>query len=48
MYIIFYACSLYATNNSIINKNTVYTRICPEDQTKVNLATVFSNTTCEN
>ena len=24
-------------NVSIINKNTVYTRVCPGDQTKVNL-----------
>ena len=28
---------IYAINVSIINKNTVYTHVCPGDQTKVNL-----------
>ena len=27
---------IYAINVSIINKNTVYTRVCPGDRTKVN------------
>ena len=29
--------SIYARNVSIIIKNTVYTRVCPGDRTKVNL-----------
>ena len=28
---------IYAINLSIINKNTVYTRLCPGDRRKVNL-----------
>ena len=28
---------IYAINVSIINKNTVYTCVCPGDRTKVNL-----------
>ena len=28
---------IYALNVNIINKNTVYTHVCPEDRIKVNL-----------
>ena len=35
---------IYATNISIIDKNTVFTRACPGDQTKVNLVAIYNFT----